>query len=100
MYIFFVSIDAVTWGAADKTMFLYTKVVKSLIENYENVNQITDFWKFMEEDMLDTFYWEEMYNTGNNWKNNPCPGIRPPCTSMGEVHSALPFILRDSVFTP
>ena len=63
-------------------MFLYTKVVKSMIAGYEGVNQITDFWQFMENDLLDTVYWEEMYNTGKKHKDFPCPGFpeaKGPC---------------------
>ena len=28
----------------------------------------------MEGDFLDGLYWEEWYNTGDNWMDFPCPG--------------------------
>ena len=60
-------------SAGNVTMFRYTNMVRSLISGYENVNQVADFWSFLENDLMDALYWEEWYNTGADWKNQPCP---------------------------
>ena len=64
---------SVATSAGNVTMFRYTNMVRSLLGGYENVNQVADFWNFLENDLMDALYWEEWYNTGDDWKNQPCP---------------------------
>ena len=48
--------------------------MRSLFGNQEHVTNYKQFWKFIEEDLIEGLYWETWYNRGyRNEKNMKCP---------------------------
>ena len=72
--VFLCILSVVTISAMSPTMFRYTQMIRSVFAEADNVKQIPDFWKFMENDFVNGVYSEEWYNKGDQTTEFPCPG--------------------------
>eukprot|EP00095_Tigriopus_kingsejongensis_P003470 maker-scaffold13_size735724-snap-gene-6.27 protein:Tk03470 transcript:maker-scaffold13_size735724-snap-gene-6.27-mRNA-1 annotation:"pkd2 " len=80
--VYLIILCVVTLSAMTPTMYRYTEIVKSTFESEREINQIQDFWSFLENELMDGIYVESWYNEGDDWANNPCPGhpdVTGPC---------------------
>ena len=65
---------AVTLAMASIMRFYYTKILSNLFGGYKNVNNVEQFWHYMEHDLLDNMYWEYDYGIdANKLKSYNCP---------------------------
>ncbi|XP_013778837.1 polycystin-2-like [Limulus polyphemus] len=72
IYIFFVVVLCIlTFGMMSPTMYYHTKVISELfldssyndtLNNVRGSTQVIDFWRFVDNVMLDSLYWENWYN--------------------------------------
>ncbi|XP_076365526.1 polycystin-2-like isoform X2 [Tachypleus tridentatus] len=62
----------VTFGMMSPTMYYHTKVISELfldssyndtLNNVRGSTQVIDFWRFVDNVMLDSLYWENWYNS-------------------------------------
>ena len=73
--------------------FYYTKILSNLFGGYRDVNNIEQFWHYMENDLINNMYWEYDYGIdAKKQKSYNCPdgdNSIGPCSLTPEDRNVL-----------
>ena len=62
-----------TFSQYSADFYILRSRIDSLFENQQKITQAKDFWNFVEGDLLNGLYWEELYNKGRKITKFKCP---------------------------
>ena len=62
-----------TFSQYSTDFFVLRSRIESLFEHQPKVTTASQFWQFMEEDVMKGLYWEELYNKGRKTTQFRCP---------------------------
>jgi len=71
--IFLFVIVYMTFSQYSADFYVLRSRIDSLFENQQKITQAKDFWNFVESDLMDGLYWEELYNKGRKVTQFKCP---------------------------
>ena len=83
----------VTLAMTSIMRFYYTKILTNLFGGYRDVNNIEQFWHYMENDLINNMYWEYDYGIdAKKQKSYNCPdgdNSIGPCSLTPEDRNVL-----------